>query len=131
MNELVVIWIYNIVVFAGMLFLMVVVTQAMNDPLLRRNDSVPLQRARKNSFYGAGAYLLLTMCLQEYWLLHPTVISVGLVVIGLLLGSIWILAVNVLSLASRVPPSNGSRAVNPSFRPAYLLSKIASLFIWH
>jgi len=130
MNELV-IALYDLVAFAGMLFLMIVITQAMNDSLLRRNDSSWVQTHRKRAFYGAAAYLLLTICIQDYWLVHPTVVSVGLVVTGLLLGSNWILAVNSISLGSRVPPDHGSRMRNPSFGASSFVAKLTNLFRMH
>lgn len=107
MNELIVAT-YDLAAFAGMFLLIHVIRQAMNDIHLNRTDSPWVIKARKRAFFADAAFLLLTVCFQDYWLRDPSLIAVGIVTIGLVTGGIAILAVNVISLHMRAPPQNNS-----------------------
>jgi len=113
MNNLV-ITLYDLSAYAGALFLAFVLRQAMNDLHITRTDSQWIQNARRNAFISAAAFLFLTVYFQPYWLEHPSVIAVGLVCTGLMLGLIWVLAVSVVSLRLRAPPkgNHGTQAVS-------------------
>jgi hypothetical protein len=119
MNELFValaVAVYNIAALSGALYLVIVITQAENDLHLKKTDRPALRVARKRAFYADAAFLLITVALQKYWLLHPTTISVAIVTTGYIAGGIWILAVNSASLREREPPqsqSGFSAAPNP------------------
>lgn len=103
MNELIVA-LYDLVALAGVLFLAYVIRQAMNDPHLKRVDPPTIKKARKNTFFAAAAFLSFTVCFQDYWLIHPSVIAVGLVTSGLIAGAIAILMVSLISMKRRAPP---------------------------
>lgn len=107
MNDLVVA-IYDIAAFAGTLFLMFVIRQAINDLHIKRTDPLSVQNARKIAFFAAASFLMLSVCFQNYWLVHPSLVPVGLVATGLVVGAIAILAVNVISLHLRAP-GNGHK----------------------
>lgn len=107
MNELV-IAVYDIVAFAGVLLLMYVIRQAQNDLHLTRTDRPQVAKARKATFFADAAYVLLTIFFQDYWLVHPSVVMTGLVVTGLVGGGMAILAVSVVSMHERAPPQNQS-----------------------
>jgi len=111
MNELfitIAVGVYNVAALSGALFLVIVITQATNDLHLKRTDRPALRKQRRMAFYADAAFLLLTACFQKYWLLNPTTIPVAIVVIGYMMGGIWILAVNSASLRERAPPNNRS-----------------------
>jgi len=108
MNDLLIklaVAIYNATAMSVTMYLVIVITQAQNDLHLKRTDRPALRYQRKKAFYGAAAFLLLTMCFQKYWLLNPSIISVAIVVTGYLFGAIWILAVNSSTLREREPPN--------------------------
>lgn len=105
MSEIV-IAMYELTAFSGALFLVFVIRQVMNDLHLKRTDPPSVQSARKIAFFSAAAFLLLTVCFKNYWLVHPSVITVGFVATGLIAGAIAILAVNIISLRLRIPPEN-------------------------
>jgi len=101
--------VYNIAVVIGAFFLVIVVTQAGNDLHLNRHERPALRMARKNAFFADAAFVLLTACLQKYWLLNlpsGAIIAVSIVVTGYIAGGICILAVNSTSLREREPPEN-------------------------
>lgn len=102
MNELFV-GIYDLAAFSGMFFLMFVIRQAQNDLHLRRTDPPSVKDARKLAFFSAATFLLLTVCFQDYWLVHPSVIAVALVSTGFVIGAIGILAVSLISMHLRAP----------------------------
>lgn len=104
MNNLVVA-LFDIVAFAGVLLLMYVIRQAQNDLILRRNDRPGVLQARKWTFYGDAMYVLLTIYFQDYWLVHPSVVVTGLVVTGHLLGGMSLLMVSLISMQERDPAS--------------------------
>lgn len=106
MNELAIAMV-NIIAFAVVTLLMFVVTQATKDLHLKRNDSAEVKASRKNSFYSAASFLIIALIFQDYWLIHPAVIPVAIVVAGLLAGAGWILAVSLVSMKSRAPPQHG------------------------
>ena len=120
MNELA-IAVVNIIAFTVVVLLMFVVTQATKDLHLRRNDSAEVKASRKNSFYSAAAFLIIALIFQDYWLIHPAVVPVAVVVAGMLAGSGWILAVSLVSMKSRAPPEHGFTAV-PSRRLRSMLT---------
>jgi len=113
MNNLV-IAVYDLVAFAGVLLLMYVIRQAQNDLHLNRTDRPQVAKARKVTFFADAAYVLLTVFFQDYWLVHPSVVMTGLVVTGLVGGGMCILAVSVVSMHERAPPSNGT--ISRSYR---------------
>lgn len=104
MSEIVVA-LYDTSAFAGTLFLIFVIRQAMDDLHIRRTDPLSVQNARKVAFFSAASFLLLSIIFQDYWLRNPSVVSVGLVSTGLVVGAIAILAINVISLHLRAPGS--------------------------
>lgn len=106
MNNLV-IAIFDFVAFAGVLLLMYVIRQAQNDLHLNRTDRPGVMKARKATFFADAAYVLMTVFFQDYWLVHPSVVMTGLVVTGLVAGGMSILAVSVVSMHERAPPSSG------------------------
>jgi hypothetical protein len=102
--------VYDAAAGLSMLLLMFVIFQAINDMHIKRTDPESMQIQRKLAFFSAAAFLGLTVCFQRYWLLQPSVISVGLVTTGFLAGLIWVLSVNALSLHMRAPPTgHGAR----------------------
>ena len=109
MNELA-IALVNITALSVIVLLMFVVTQATKDSHLKRNDSVAVKSSRKKSFYSAAAFLGIAIIFQDFWLIHPEVIPVSVVVVGLLAGAGWILAVSLVSMKSRAPPQHGFSA---------------------
>ncbi len=111
MNDAIV-FVYDSSALAGALFLMFVIRQAMNDLHIKRTDPPEVQNARKLAFFSAAAFLLLTVVFQDYWLIHPSVFTVGIVATGLVGGAIWILAVNIVSLHMRAPPSGHKTRVS-------------------
>jgi hypothetical protein len=100
---------YDLAASFGMIFLVFVIGQTMNDAYHKRTDAAPVQTSRKITFFSGAAYLLLTIYFQDLWLVHPTVISVGLVATMMMIGLISILSVSVVSLKSREPPKEGGR----------------------
>lgn len=128
MNELIVA-LYDIAAFAGALLLVHVITQAENDLHLNRTDRPLVRKARKISFYSDAAFLLLTICLQNYWLVNPTTISVGVVVILQIFFGGAILAINVISLRERAPPSAGHRTRDASYGSPSFISRLISYLI--
>lgn len=103
MNEIA-IALVNIVALSVIVLLMFVVTQATKDLHLKRHDSAEVKSSRKNSFYSAATFLVIVIIFQDYWLIHPAVIPVAIVVAGLLAGAGWILSVSLVSMRSRAPP---------------------------
>jgi|KBSMisStaDraftv2_1062788.scaffolds.fasta_scaffold52961_3 hypothetical protein len=106
MNELVIAF-YDLVAFSGVLLLMYVIRQAQNDLHLNRTDRPRVMHWRKVTFFADAVYVLLTIFFQDYWLAHPSVIVTGLVVTGHVAGGMSILAVSVVSMRERAPPSHG------------------------
>jgi hypothetical protein len=106
MNNLV-IALYDFVAFSGVLLLMYVIRQAQNDLHLNRTDRPRVMQWRKITFFADALYVLLTIYFQDYWLAHLSVVVTGLVVTGLVGGGMSILAVSVVSMHERAPPSNG------------------------
>lgn len=104
MNELV-IAIYDIAAFMGVLLMMYVIRQAQNDLHLNRTDRLQVAMARKATFFADALYVLLTIFFQDYWLTHPSVVVTGLVVTGHIVGGMSILAVSVVSMHERAPPT--------------------------
>ena len=90
---------------AAALILAFVIRQAVNDLHLNRTDPPSVAKARKMTFYAGAGYIMLTLCFQHYWLLHPTVVSVAIVVSGYLVMCISILSVSMVSMALRKPPT--------------------------
>ena len=95
---------FNVVALSVVALLMFVVTQATKDQHLKRHDSTAVKSSRKNSFYSAASYLILSIIFQDYWLIHPSVVATGLVVTGFIAGAGWVLAVSLVSMKSRAPP---------------------------
>jgi hypothetical protein len=93
---------YVVTALAGVFLLMHVISQAMNDLHLNRTDAPAVIRDRKRAFFGDAVFLTLTVCLRNYWIVHPIV---GVVASGLVGGGLWILTVNVRSLRDRAPRS--------------------------
>ena len=121
MNEIVA-GLYYVVAYSVMAFLVFVIGQAMDDIYLKRTDPSSVQSARKIAYFVAAAYLLFTLIFRKYWLLNPTVVSVGLVTTGLLLNCIAVLAASSVSMKLRVPPNNnGNRSYS-------FLSKLQGYF---
>jgi hypothetical protein len=98
---------YDTVASMTVLVLAFVVTQAMRDVHLKRIDALPVQKARKNTFYAAMVFIVLTVVFQSNWLWHPTTVVTGLVVSGLLAGAVAILAVSFVSMKHRAPSGPG------------------------
>jgi len=94
---------FNLAAFAVVVLLMFVITQATKDLHLRRHDSTAVKSSRKNSFYSAAGYLVLSIIFQNYWLIHPSIVATGFVVTGFIAGAGWILAVSSVSMKSRDP----------------------------
>ncbi len=100
-----VIALFDTVAFAGVLMLMYVIRQALNDLHLKRTDRPMVLQARKATFFADAIYILLTVYFQDYWLVHPSVVVTGLVVTGHLAGGMSILAVSLISMKERAPPT--------------------------
>ena len=106
MNELV-IALYDIVAFGGVLLLMYVIRQAQNDLHLNRTDRPRVMHWRKMTFFADAIYVLLTIFFQDYWLRNLSVVTTGLVVTGIVAGGMSILAVSVVSMRERAPTDPG------------------------
>lgn len=101
--------VYIIMATASACGLAYMLRQALNDPHLSRVDP-PVIRTSRKVVFGVGAYfLLLTAYCRDYWLVHPSLVAVGLVVIGFMLSLILILTVNIVSLKLRQPPLDGAK----------------------
>lgn len=111
MNNIVVA-LFDVVAFGGVLLLMYVIRQAQNDLHLNRTDRPNVMMARKVTFFADAIYVLFTMYFQDFWLVHPSVVITGLVVTGHIIGGMAILAVSVVSMHERAPPSGLSSKRN-------------------
>jgi len=110
MNEIatLIILVYNVLVIGDVLLLAFVITQARDDLHLSRTDPVGVSRERRRSFAVGSFFLLMTGFFQDYWLIHPTTIGVGLLAVGFIGTSAYILSVSSISMRLRAPPSNQS-----------------------
>ena len=106
---------YDAVAILGMFSLVYVIRQTMTDIHINRTDPPILVMARKAAFGGAATFLLMTVRFQDYWLIHPSTVSVGIVMAGLIGISVVMLAINAVSLHLRAPDS-GSRLKPSGFR---------------
>jgi drug/metabolite transporter (DMT)-like permease len=101
---------FNIVAFSVAALLIFVVGQALNNPHLKRNDPKEVKSQRKLSFFVAAALVMLSVIFQNYWLIHTSVVTTGLVVTLMLAGACWILAVSMVSMRLQKPRQPGGEA---------------------
>lgn len=95
--------IYVVFAFAGALLLIYVSIQAGNDLHLKRTDHPKVFKARKIVFFGDAMFVVLTVIYREYWLVHPTTLTVALVGIGFVGGGMSLLIVSLVSMHMRAP----------------------------
>jgi hypothetical protein len=81
-----------------------VLRQALNDINLSRLEPPSIRKWRKIAFGTAAYFLLFTIYFKGHWLVHPSLVAVGVVAIGFMASVIFILTVNSLSLRSRQTP---------------------------
>ncbi len=129
MNNLIVA-LYDIFAISAALMLVYVGVQAMNDLHLSRTDRPWLKNYRKMSFFADASFQFLTVCFQRYWLIDPTTVSVGIVVIMQILFGGAILVASIVSMRERAPPQDGHRVQMPSGL-VHIRSKLTSFFIRH
>src|ERR1700694_2483775 len=109
MNKLIVL-LFDVVAISAAMALVYVGMQAAKDLHLNRTDRPWVRKYRKASFMADAAYILLTICFQGYWLVNPTTVSVGIVVILQMVFGGAILVASFVSMRERAPPQNGHRA---------------------
>ena len=117
---------YVIFAIAGALLLVYVGIQAVNDLHLKRTDHPRVFKARKLVFFGDAVYLTLTICYRDFWLVHPTPLTVALAGIGFVGGGMSLLIVSLVSMHMRAPrnPEQGYRTQSVWAHPIASLSRI-------
>ena len=111
---------YVVMATTGALALAYVLRQAINDNHLSRTDPPRVRSARKAVFGISAYFLLLTVFFRDRWLVHPSLIAVGIVVIGFMVAVIMVLAVNMVSFRLRQTPIDGAKMRIPDAIPARL-----------
>jgi hypothetical protein len=130
MNKLIVLM-FDAVAISAALALVYVGMQAAKDLHLNRTDRPWVRNYRKASFIADAAYVLLTVCFQDYWLVNPTTLSVGIAMIGQILFGGNILVASFVSLRERAPPQSGHRINHASFGQLSFVEKFISYFRLH
>lgn len=118
--------IYVMFAIAGALLLVYVGIQAVNDLHLKRTDHPRVFKARKFVFFVDAVYLTLTICYRNFWLVHPTTLTVALVAIGFVGGGMSLLIVSLVSMHMRAPrnPKQGYGTQSSWSHPIASLSRI-------
>lgn len=127
MIETIIVYAYDALAILAACLLAYVGTQASKDMHLNRTDRPWVRKYRFMSFIADAAFQFLSVCFQQYWLLHPTVVSVGAVVILQILFGGAILVASLVSMRERAPPSTGHRIHATSFgRTSSIVARLAS-----
>jgi hypothetical protein len=130
MNKLIVLT-FDAVAFSAAMALVYVGMQAAKDLHLNRTDRPWVRKYRKASFIADAAYIFLTVCFQNYWLVNPTTVSVGIVVILQMVFGGAILVASFVSMKERAPPQSGHRIHHASFGRPSFVERLIGYFTLH